>query len=88
MDANQAEIVQALRKVGVTVSVTSAVGNGFPDLVCLFRGRLLLVEVKDGSKPPSAQRLTESEREFAAAFQPVYRVVTSPCEAINVVCAL
>ncbi len=32
-DANQNEIVEGLRKVGCTVAVTSAAGDGFPDIV-------------------------------------------------------
>lgn len=63
VDANQAEIVRALRYWGCTVEVTSMVGGGFPDLVVGFRGVNYLIEIKDGNKPPSARVLTtEQER--------------------------
>lgn len=58
-DANEVEIVKALRKLGVKVWTDLPV-----DLLCFHRGRLFCVEVKDGSKPPSARKLTDREREF------------------------
>jgi len=63
-DANQARIVEALRRVGASVSVTSGVGNGFPDLLVGWRGRTILIEIKDGEKPPSERKLTEAEAYF------------------------
>lgn len=77
IDANQNSIVKALRKMGVKVFVTSMVGNGFADLVCEIAGRLILVELKDGSKPPSKRHLTEMEKRFADEWQENYRVVES-----------
>jgi hypothetical protein len=67
-DANQVAIVEALRAVGAKVYVSSSFGQGFPDLVCLYRGRLSLLEVKDGSKPPSAQKLTPEQVRFHAEW--------------------
>ena len=76
MDANQSAIVAALRKAGAKVFVTSSFGKGFPDLIVGHRGRILLVEVKDGSKPPSAQQLTPAQVKFHAEWSvyPVYIV--------------
>ncbi len=45
-DRNQRAIVDAFRKLGATVSITSGVGRGFPDLVVGYRGVNELVEVK------------------------------------------
>jgi hypothetical protein len=39
VDINQKEIVAYLRKIGASVAVMSAVGQGFPDLVVGWRGR-------------------------------------------------
>ena len=49
VDANQAEIVQALRQIGAVVQSLAAVGNGCPDLLVGYRNRLFLLELKDGS---------------------------------------
>ena len=68
-DANQARIVEALRKIGCSVSITSQVGNGFPDLLVGFRGRTVLLEVKDSEKPPSARKLTDAEAHFLATWK-------------------
>jgi hypothetical protein len=47
VDANQGEIVSALEAIGVQVFDLSASGDGVPDLLCGFRGRLELLEVKN-----------------------------------------
>ena len=60
-DANHATIRDALRSVGCSVADTSAVGQGFPDLVIGFRGATMLIEVKDGSKAPSRRKLTPEQ---------------------------
>lgn len=46
IDANQSEIVAALRACGCTVAITSDVGGGFPDLVVGYQGRNFLLEIK------------------------------------------
>ena len=63
IDDNQNDIVAALRKVGATVRVISQ-GEGIPDLLVGFRGETILLEVKDGNKPPSARTLTPAEKKF------------------------
>lgn len=85
-DANQTEIVKALRSIGALVWVSSGVGGGFPDLVVGYRRTIFLLEIKDGNKAPSAQKLTPDEEMFHQLWQgyDVY-VVRSPEEAINTV---
>ena len=63
IDANQNDIVAALRKAGATVRIVSQ-GEGIPDLLVGFRGKTALLEVKDGLKPPSARQLTPAEQKF------------------------
>lgn len=46
VDANQSEIVAALRHVGATVQDLHTVGHGCPDIVVGFRGQNYLMEVK------------------------------------------
>lgn len=51
--------------MGCKVLSLAAVGNGCPDLLILDRRkRLALIEVKDGSKPPSARQLTPEQAVF------------------------
>lgn len=68
VDGNHAAIVRALRAAGCGVQSIATVGKGVPDLlVChwsLPRGLAMLIEVKNGSLPPSAQRLTPDELEW------------------------
>lgn len=84
IDANQPEIVQALRKAGATVQTLAAVGKGVPDLLVARCGKLWLIEVKDGSKPPSARKLTPDQVEWHKNWNsPVY-VVNNVDEALSV----
>lgn len=63
IDDNQNEIVAALRKAGATVRIITQ-GDGLPDLLVGYKGETILMELKDGRKPPSAQKLTEAEKKF------------------------
>ena len=63
VDENQGLIVKALRACGATVRVVSQ-GDGIPDLLVGYRGHTILMEVKDGNKPPSARQLTPAEQIF------------------------
>ena len=63
VDENQGLIVTALRACGATVRVISQ-GDGIPDLLVGYRGHTILMEIKDGNKPPSARQLTPAEQIF------------------------
>lgn len=64
-DSNQSTIVKALRGIpGVSVAVTSALGNGFVDIVVGRLGVSYLIEIKDENKPPSDRKLTPAEEKF------------------------
>lgn len=67
-DANHATMVEALRVHGWTVWDLSSAGRGVPDLLAARRGVLKLIEVKDGSKPPSQQKLKPAQVKLHAAF--------------------
>lgn len=64
VDANHGQIRDGLRKCGFWVWDSSHVGGGFPDLIVWAHGRFLLLEVKDGQKPPSRRELTTAEQRF------------------------
>lgn len=85
VDANQAEIVAALRDVGCSVADTSRLGQGFPDLVVGRAGITFLLEIKNGRAIPSAQRLTPDEQAWHQAWRGQVAVVRSVEEALAVV---
>ncbi len=63
-DSNHAEIRQAFRDRGFSVRDTHMVGDGFPDIVVGREGINVLIEIKDGAKPPSKRQLTKDETKF------------------------
>jgi hypothetical protein len=65
-DANEREIIEALRKAGAYVKQIN--DEGAFDLLVWHAGKTLLLEVKDGKKPPSARKLTEAEAAFHAEW--------------------
>ncbi len=69
VDANHSLIVGALRACGATVQSLAAIGGGCPDLLVGHRGRIHLFEIKDGSKPPSARKLTPDQETWHAAWR-------------------
>lgn len=80
-DANQAAIVAALRKAGVSVQSLSAVGSGCPDLLCSYHGYVTLLEVKQPGK-----NVTPAQRRWHAAWDaycPLF-VVETPDDAVLV----
>lgn len=85
IDANQKEIVAALRKLGASVSSTATIGKGFPDLIVGFRGVNYLLEVKTGSKPPSERKLTPDQVLFHAKWTGQIVVVKNIDEALKAI---
>lgn len=77
IDANQPEIVAALRKVGATVAILAAVGDGVPDLLVGFRRSTFMLEVKDGRKPPSERQLTPDQIKWHVEWN------GGPCTVVN-----
>ena len=83
IDANQDQIVSALRAAGAVVRIVTQ-GNGLPDLLVGYRGHTILMEVKDGRKAPSARKLTEAEQKFFDEWRGgMLRVVESVDEALD-----
>jgi len=59
------------------------VGAGCPDALVGIDGRNLLLEIKDGSKPPSRRALTADEIAFHAAWRGEIAVVATVAEALE-----
>lgn len=85
VDANQPEIVEALRKAGCSVTPTHAAGAGFPDLAVGYQGQTYLIEVKDGAKPPSARALTKDQVIWHGQWKGHKAVVKNVQEALEAV---
>ena len=84
IDANQNQIVDAMRKAGAVVRIISQ-GDGIPDLLVGYKGYTILMEVKDGDKVPSARKLTEAEQKFFDDWRGgMLAVVNSVEEALEI----
>lgn len=84
VDANQKEIVEALRQLGAGVLVLSGVGDGAPDLAVGFREQNYFLELKTGVK----SMLTETEKTFQRSWPGHYSVVYSVDDALRVIGAI
>ena len=86
VDQNQGIIVEALRKAGASVYVSSRFGGGFPDLIVswwdddLGITRTCLMEVKT-----EKGYLTKKEREFLLNWKGQINIVRTPEQALEVI---
>jgi hypothetical protein len=84
VDGNQNEIVELLREIpGCSVAITSAVGDGFVDIVVGYRGFNFMFELKDPSKPKADQELTDEQHKFHSAWRGQIQKVCSLKEIIT-----
>jgi Holliday junction resolvase len=84
-DSNHKEIIQVFRDLGATVFDTASQGSGFPDCVIGFRNVNVLVEIKDGSLPPSKRKLTPDELKFHETWRGKVVVINNVEEAIELI---
>lgn len=82
VDANQGEIVDALRKIGASIIDLSAVGGGAPDLAVGFLGKTYLLEVKN---PKTKGKLNKLQQKWHDEWKGSVYVVYSAEEAIGIV---
>ena len=85
VDGNQREIVQALREAGATVQHLHTVGKGCPDVLVGYRGANLLLELKDGSLPPSRQKLTADEEYWHTVWRGQVEIARSVEDALRII---
>ena len=88
VDANQSEIVAALRGVGASVVDLSSMGSGTPDLLAGYRGVNYLLEVKDDNKFKSQRKLTPAQSLFHACWRGQICVVETVDEALRAIGAI
>ena len=84
-DDNHSEIAHVFRQLGCTVVSLAPLGNGCGDLLVGVSGINLLVEVKDGSQPPSRRRLTRDEKAFHELWSGQICVIESLTDAVDLV---
>lgn len=79
-DGNQAEIVEALRKVGASVLDLADVGGGCPDILAGYAGREWLMEIKT-----QHGELLPDQVDFIRTWHGAVHVVRSIDEALAVI---
>ncbi|HLF66416.1 MAG TPA: hypothetical protein VI522_02245 [Gammaproteobacteria bacterium] len=82
VDKNQVEIVAALRKMGASVQHLHAVGKGCPDILAGIKNQNILIEIKDGKKPLSKQKLTPDQIKWHQEWRGQVSIVKSVDDAI------
>ena len=85
VDDNQQEIVEALRKAGCSVAITSSAHDGFPDIVVGRANENYMIEIKDGNKPPSRRKLTSKQVKFHSEWLGQIDVAKDVEEAFKIV---
>lgn len=84
VDANHKAIMQVMRSIGASVQSLAATGKGCPDLLVGYKGINYLMEVKDGDKVLSAQKLTIDQQHWHSAWRGRVHVVKSEDEALKI----
>lgn len=84
-DANHVSVGDHLRSLGWSVLDLADCGDGVPDYAVAYRWPIgsfvSLVEVKDGTKPPSHRQLTPKEEAVRKGWQGDYIIALSPQDA-------
>jgi hypothetical protein len=83
LDANHPEIVRAIKQFGGSVLSLADLGDGAPDILVGFRGKNILMEIKDGMQPPSKRQLTEDEKVFHSTWGGSVLIVESVQAALK-----
>jgi hypothetical protein len=85
VDGNHATIARGLRQAGASVQSLADLGSGCPDLLCGFRGRNYLFEVKDSVLKPSAKQLTPDEKIWHINWQGQVERIETLTQAFKII---
>ena len=77
--------MKAFRSLGCSVQSLAAIGKGCPDLLVSCRGAQHLVEIKDGAKCASAQKLTADQVRWHQGWKGQVHIVRSVSDAVDLV---
>lgn len=80
VDANQAEIVKALRQAGASVQSLHTIGKGCPDLLVGYQGANYVFEVKTRKG-----EVTPEQYKWFVCWGGLYDVVFSPEDALKAI---
>jgi Holliday junction resolvase len=80
VDANQGQIVDALRAIGVSVQSLASIGKGCPDLIAAKGDKCWVVEVK-GEKG----RLTPDQEKWIGNWRGTVHIIRTVDEALKLV---
>ena len=83
-DANHSQVVNALRQIGASVQSLATTGKGCPDLLVGYHGINYLMEVKDGDKVLSKQKLTIDQEHWHSLWRGSVHIVKSVDEALKI----
>jgi hypothetical protein len=83
VDANHAEVVEALRKLPCEVLSLAPMGKGCADLLVNFRETLILLEVKPPGEKQNAAQIKFAERWPVAVVRSGAEAVLAVVEAAN-----
>jgi Holliday junction resolvase len=84
IDDNQNAIVNVLRQIGASVQSLAATGKGCPDLLVGYHGINYLMEIKDGDKVLSKQKLTIDQEHWHSLWRGSVHIVKSVDEALKI----
>ena len=88
-DSNHVQVGDYLRALGWSVLDIADNGDGCPDYAVSKPNFAALVEVKDGSKPPSARKLTPKQQQVKDNWQGPYVLALSGEDAaVQLLCLL
>lgn len=80
VDANQDQVVSALRAAGATVQSLASIGKGCPDLLVARAGRMWLMEIKDGKG-----KVNDLQAKWHIQWNAPVHVVYGPEDALKVI---
>jgi len=83
IDRNQPEIVKLFRKLGWYVLIISQLKNCC-DIIVSKNGRTIAVEIKDGEKTPSQQKLSTGELKFKDEWQGEYMLINCIDDVLSI----
>ena len=84
-DDNHNEIGKVFSDLGCSVFDIHTLGGGIGDYIIGLCGLNILVEVKDGSKPPSRRKLTPAEKTLHDTWKGRIEIVESVEDAVKLV---